>query len=95
MSYDNICKYLAEKYPGDFIRWLLKIEPLQFEVLKTELSLEPIRADSVVFINTSNQILHLEFQTQPISKPSIPFRMLDYKVRLQRQYQCSVIQVVV
>ena len=95
MSYDNICKYLAETYPADFVRWLLKTEPPQVEVLKTELSLEPIRADSVTFLRTANQILHLEFQTKPLSKPPIPFRILDYKVRLRRQYKCPIIQVVV
>lgn len=49
----------------------------------------------MTFISTANQILHLEFQTQPISKPPIPFRMLDYKVRLRRQYECPIVQVVV
>ncbi|MEH2115154.1 DUF4351 domain-containing protein [Nostoc sp.] len=38
MSYDNACKYLAEQYPTDFVRWLLGIEVQQIEVLKTELT---------------------------------------------------------
>ena len=58
MSYDNACKYLAEQYPADFVRWLLGVEPTQIEVLKTELTLEPIRADSVTFLQTANQIPH-------------------------------------
>ncbi|PSB01188.1 DUF4351 domain-containing protein [Merismopedia glauca] len=95
MSFDNVCKYLAEQYPLDFGRWLLAVEPEEIEVLKTELSLEPIRADSVTFLRTAHQILHLEFQTQPLSNPPIPFRMLDYSVRLKRQYQCAVVQVAV
>lgn len=41
MSYDNVCKILAEKYPTDFARWLLAVEPRTIEVLKTELI--PIR----------------------------------------------------
>ena len=62
-EYDNLCKILAETYPRDFARWLLNQEPQQIEILKTELSIEPIRADSVIFIRTENRILHIEFQT--------------------------------
>ncbi len=81
MSYDNICKLLAEKYPNEFACWLLPVEPRKIEVLKTELSIEPIRADSVIFLQTENRILYIEFQTITKSTPSIPFRMLDYSVR--------------
>ncbi|GAB1542086.1 DUF4351 domain-containing protein [Scytonema sp. NUACC21] len=95
MSYDNVCKYLAEQYPAEFVRWLLGIEPQEINILKTELSLEPIRADSVIFLQTANQILHIEFQTSTSSNPPLPFRMLDYSVRLKRQYQCGVTQVIV
>lgn len=51
-EYDNLCKILAEKYPFDFARWLLNQEPRKIEILKTELSIEPIRTDSVTFIQT-------------------------------------------
>jgi predicted transposase YdaD len=95
VSFDNVCKILAEKYPEDFVRWLIGGESTDITVLKTELSLEPIRADSVTFIQTSNQILHIEFQTLTKSKPPIPFRTLDYSVRLKRQYKCPVVQVVI
>jgi predicted transposase YdaD len=95
VSFDNVCKILAEKYPEDFARWLIGGESTDITVLKTELSLEPIRADSVVFIQTNNLILHIEFQTLTKSKPPIPFRMLDYFVRLKRLYKCSVIQFVI
>ncbi|WP_414620133.1 Rpn family recombination-promoting nuclease/putative transposase [Calothrix sp. CCY 0018] len=74
---------------------MLGVEPQDIEVLKTELTLEPIRADSVIFLQTANEILHIEFQTLPQSTPAIPFRMLDYSVRLKRQYKCDVIQVVI
>ncbi len=94
MSFDNVCKVLAEKYPADFVRWLIGGESTNIEVLKTELSLEPIRADSVIFIRTDNRILHIEFQTITQSNPGIPFRMLDYYVRLKRLYKCSIIQIV-
>jgi predicted transposase YdaD len=95
VSFDNVCKLLAEKYPADFVRWLIAEESANIKVLKTELSLEPIRADSVTFIQTKNRILHIEFQTLTQSSPAIPFRMLDYSVRLKRQYKCPVVQVVI
>jgi predicted transposase YdaD len=95
VSYDNVCKFLAEQYPEAFAGWLLARQPQQVQVLKTELTLEPIRADSVTFLQTDEFILHLEFQTLPPSKPPIPFRMLDYSVRLKRQYNCPVVQVAI
>ena len=95
MAYDNICKYLAEQYPTEFARWLLSDSATDIQVLRTELNVEPIRADSLTLLQTSNQILHLEFQTQPTSNPPLPFRMLDYWVRLKRQYWCHVEQVVI
>ncbi|BAZ47786.1 hypothetical protein NIES4103_03900 [Nostoc sp. NIES-4103] len=95
MSYDNTCKYLAENYPGEFVRWLLPGVESDIQVLKTELNLEPIRADSVIFLQTSSQILHLEFQTSPTSTPPLDFRMLDYYTRLKRQYWCEIEQVLI
>jgi predicted transposase YdaD len=95
LSYDNACKYLAETYPREFARWLLAIEPPEIRVLKTELTLEPIRADALSLLRAANRILHLEFQTLPVSKPPMPLRMLDYSVRLKRKYRCSVEQVVI
>jgi predicted transposase/invertase (TIGR01784 family) len=95
VSYDNACKYLAEQYPAEFVSWLLSVQQQNIQVLKTELTLEPIRADAVTFLRTANQILHIEFQTLPESNPPIPFRMLDYSVRLKRQYRCDVEQVVI
>ena len=95
MSFDNICKVLAEKYPREFVNWLLGQKQTKVKVLKAELSLEPIRADSVTFLQTAQRILHIEFQTRTISNPPLPFRMLDYSVRLIRQYHVPVTQVVI
>lgn len=95
LAYDNICKYLAEHYPSEFARWLLDEETTDIQVLRTELNVEPIRADSLTLLQTNNQILHLEFQTQPTSNPPLAFRMLDYWVRLKRQYWCHIEQVVI
>ncbi|RAM50993.1 MAG: hypothetical protein C6Y22_14170 [Hapalosiphonaceae cyanobacterium JJU2] len=95
MAFDNVCKILAEKYPTDFARWLLPDEPRKVKLLKTELSIEPIRADSVTFLQTENRILHLEFQTTAKSETPIPLRMLDYFVRLVRKYDVPITQVVI
>lgn len=95
MSYDNTAKYLAELYPAEFAKWLLTDEPSEVTILKTELSIEPIRADYVVFLQTSSRILHIEFQTIPKSNPPIPLRVLDYYVRLKREYRVPVTQVVI
>ncbi len=96
MSYDNLCKYLAEQYPREFVRWLLSSEEVNdVQVLKTELSIEPIRADAVIFLLVGSYILHIEFQTSPDSEPPIPLRMLDYWVRLYRLYRRPIVQVVI
>jgi predicted transposase/invertase (TIGR01784 family) len=95
MSYDNLTKILAEKYPERFATWLLGAPQTNVEILKTELSIEPIRADSLTFLKTQSRILHLEFQTRWISEPPINFRMLDYWVRLYRLYRMPVTQVVI
>ncbi|AFZ50643.1 DUF4351 domain-containing protein [Dactylococcopsis salina] len=95
MSFDNLCKLLSEKYPTNFASWVLKTPQTDVEVLKTELSIEPIRADSVTFLQLQGRILHLEFQTQWRSKPPLPLRMLDYWVRLYRLYRLPITQVVV
>lgn len=89
MSYDNACKYLAEKYPGVFVRWLLGIEAKNIRLLNTELNVDPIYVDSLLLLRIGRQVLHLEFQTKPASKPPLPLRMLDYSVRLKRKYRQS------
>ncbi|NJM00245.1 MAG: Rpn family recombination-promoting nuclease/putative transposase [Synechococcaceae cyanobacterium SM2_3_2] len=95
MSFDNVCKLLAEKYPASFARWLLGGSQPAVNVLKTELSIEPIRADSVTFLQLQERILHLEFQVRLESDPPLPLRMLDYWVRLHRWHRLPITQVVV
>jgi len=92
--YDNICKFLAENFASDYAAWLLG-EPVSLIKLEpSELSTEPIRADSVTFLQSSKLILHIEFQTKP--DVNIPFRALDYRVRLHRKYpNLDVYQVVI
>ncbi len=95
MSFDNLCKLLAEKYPERIATWILGGAPQSVSVLKTELSIELLRADAVVLLRTQSRILHLEFQTLLKSKPPLPLRMLDYWVRLYRLYQLPITQVAV
>jgi len=90
---DNLCKYLAEQYPTAFTQWLFNDVSENVSVLKTELNLEPIRADAVTLVRTQHCILHLEFQVEP--EPALPLRMLDYWLRLYRTYQCEIVQVLI
>lgn len=95
MAFDNLCKVMAEQNPQDFVLWLLGKRVKRVKVLKTELGIEPIRADSVTFLQSSKAVLHLEFQTETGSQPALPLRMLDYWVRLYRKYNLPVIQILV
>lgn len=55
--YDNVCKFLAERYSRDFANWLLN-KPIDLTELKpTELSLNPIRADSLIFLQSDDIVL--------------------------------------
>ncbi|GBE94732.1 flagellar assembly protein H [Nostoc cycadae WK-1] len=92
--YDNVCKFLAESFTSDFATWLLN-EPIALTQLSpSELSLEPIRADALILLQSDEIILHLEFQTRP--KADIPFRMSDYRLRGYRKFpQKKMRQVVI
>ena len=60
----------------------------------TELSSEPIRADSLILLQSDDLVLHTEFQTD--ADETMPFRMLDYRVRVYRRYpQKEMRQVVI
>jgi predicted transposase/invertase (TIGR01784 family) len=82
--YDNTCRFLAENYSADFASWLLGETVTMTELKPSELSLDPIRADVLILLQSDDDILHIEFQTLP--KQQIPFRMLDYRVRGYRKY---------
>jgi predicted transposase/invertase (TIGR01784 family) len=91
---DNICKFLAENFSADFASWILGKSITLTKLKTSELSTEPIRADSVIFLESSSLILHIEFQTEP--NPNIPFRMADYRLRLYRKFpEKQVHQVVI
>ncbi len=82
--YDPVCKFLAENYSSDFARWLLGKEITLTQLSPSELSLEPIRADTLILLQSESEILHVEFQTEP--DPNMAFRMLDYRVRVYRRF---------
>jgi len=100
MNVDTLLKYLADNQPDHLAAWLLG-QPVDdlgpVEVLKGELSTEPLRADFVALVRSLGIILHIEFQyaAPPAGAPSIELRMLDYWVRLYRQYRLPVVQVLV
>lgn len=82
--FDNVCKFLAETFATDFATWLIG-EPISLTQLSpSELSLEPIRADALILLTSSEVVLHIEFQTQP--DINMPFRMLDYRLRVYRKF---------
>jgi predicted transposase/invertase (TIGR01784 family) len=91
--YDSTCKFIATQYSRELATWLLG-KPMELtEIKPSELSLEPIRADSVIFLESKDTVLHIEFQTDP--KEKIPYRMLDYAVRLYKSYENKEIYQVV
>jgi len=81
---DTLCKRLAEEYPEQFARWLFGASG-KVKVVKTEMSREPIRADSVIFSHDDDETLHAEFQTTMKSEVPVPLRLLDYYVGFKRQ----------
>ena len=92
--FDNVSKFLIEQYSPDFASWLIG-EPIALtELSPSELSLEPIRADALILLQSADVVLHCEFQTDPDS--TMPFRMADYALRVFRRFpQKRLVQVVV
>jgi predicted transposase/invertase (TIGR01784 family) len=91
--YDNTCRFLAEHFSADFASWLLGEPVTLTEIQPSELSLDPIRADAMILLQSDESILQIEFQTLP--KDNIPFRMLDYRVRGNRRYKGKPMRQVV
>jgi len=91
--YDDTCRFLAEHFSADFASWLLGEPVTLTEIQPSELSLDPIRADAMILLQSDESILHIEFQTLP--KEESPFRMLDYRVRGQRRYKGKPMRQVV
>jgi predicted transposase/invertase (TIGR01784 family) len=91
--FDSTCKFLVENFADDFASWLLG-EPISLTQLSpSELSLEPIRADALILLQSDEVVLHVEFQTQP--DPQIAFRMADYRLRVYRRFPEKTMRQVV
>ncbi len=80
---DNISKFLIEQYSTEFAAWLLGESMTLTTINPTELNVEPIRADSVMLLQSTDVILHTEFP------------MADYYLRLKRKFPEQTIQQVV
>jgi predicted transposase/invertase (TIGR01784 family) len=91
--FDNVCKFLAENFSEDYATWLLGRPVTLTKLSPTELSLEPIRADSLILEQSEDLVLHLEFQTEP--DKTMGFRMLDYRVRVYRRFPTKTMNQVV
>lgn len=91
--FDTICKFLAESFSTDFATWLLGESIELTELSPSELSLEPIRADALILRQSEQVVLHVEFQTD--AKPDLPFRMLDYRVRVYRRFPAKQMHQVI
>lgn len=91
--YDDTCRFLAEHFSTDFASWLLGEPVALTEIQPSELSLDPIRADALILLESDESVLHIEFQTRP--KNTIPFRILDYRVRMYRKYPTKPMRQVV
>jgi len=82
--FDSTCKFLAETFSRDYASWLIG-EPISLtELSPTELSLEPIRADSLILLQSDQVVLQIEFQTEP--DPNMAFRLADYRLRVYRRF---------
>jgi predicted transposase/invertase (TIGR01784 family) len=93
MAFDSTCKFLAESFSSDFAAWLLG-KPIAFSKLSpSELSLEPIRADALILLDSDDLILHIEFQTEP--DPDMPFRLADYRLRIFRRFPNKQVRQIV
>jgi len=91
--FDNVSKFLAENFSEDYATWLLGRPVTLTKLSPTELSLEPIRADSLILEQSEDLVLHLEFQTEP--DETMGFRMLDYRVRVYRRFPLKTMHQVV
>lgn len=59
--YDDTCRFLAEHFSANWQSWLLGESVALTELKPSELSLEPIRADAMILLQSDESILHIEF----------------------------------
>jgi predicted transposase/invertase (TIGR01784 family) len=93
MSFDNTCKFIAENFSIDIATWLLGTPVALTKLEPSELFADPIRADAVIFLESEDLLLHIEFQTDP--DPEMGFRMADYRLRGFRRYPTKQMRQIV
>jgi predicted transposase/invertase (TIGR01784 family) len=87
--YDNTCKFLVENFPADFATWLFG-KPIALTKLElSELASDPIRADSVILLESAEIIVHLEFQTK--CDRAMAYRIANYYLGLYGKYPAKEI----
>ena len=84
MSFDSVCKFIAENFTTDITTWLLGESVELASLESSELLTSPIYADSLVLLESQSLVLQIEFQVEP--KREIPFRMADYAMRAYRRF---------
>jgi predicted transposase/invertase (TIGR01784 family) len=91
--YDNVCKFLAENFSADLASWLVGRPIALTQLSPTELNVEPIRADSLILLDSPELLLHGEFQVKPDA--TIPARMANYRLRIYHRFPTKPVRQVV
>lgn len=91
-SNDNLCKFLAENYPEQLVKWLFGVDCDLVLPAKAELSREPTRADAAILLESGAVLFHIEFQTNARSHAPLELRMLDYYVGFARLFPARQIR---
>lgn len=89
---DIILKQLISNGAPAFAAWLLHAEVENVEALPGELPFEAVHADAVFRVQLASGaavVLHVEFQGRSSHRP-MPWRMLDYMVRLALKHQLPI-----
>src|SRR4051812_6176022 len=89
---DIILKQMVAGDAPTFAAWLLGIEVDVVEALTIELPADSVRADTIFRVQQEDGqtvVLHIEFQGRT-SRPSMPWRMLDYMTRLAQRYRLPI-----
>ena len=94
---DVIFRAMSEHDPSGWVGTIAKVAgfevPGGVRVGVTDLATPSVRADRVFLLEDPDMVVHVEFQT--VAGADFGLRMLDYYVRLARQYGVPVVQVVV
>ena len=69
--FDNVCRFLAESFSADFATWLLGESIALTQLSPSELSLEPIRADVLILLQSDEIVLHIDSTNRSKSRNSL------------------------